>query len=86
MNDDFSDLDWAADDDEQVIAHEHALTPVPYDCASCGEANQTMLDPGGGFNQRYTEDCEVCCRPNLLTLAIDPESRVVSLSNELEYS
>ena len=85
MTEDFSDLDWTGDDDDQVIAHEHELTPVPYACAACGEINQTMLDPGGSFHQQLTEDCEVCCRPNLLTIVIDPETRAVSISNELEY-
>lgn len=85
MTDDFSDLDWTGDDDEAIIAHEHELTPVPYSCAACGATNHTMLDPGGGYHQRYTEDCEVCCRPNLLTITIEPESRVIGLANELEY-
>lgn len=85
MTEDFSDLDWAGDDEETIIAHEHELTAVPYDCAACGERNSTMLDPGAGFHQQYTEDCEVCCRPNLLTIIIDADTRAVSIGNELEY-
>jgi hypothetical protein len=84
--DDFDDLDEWLGDDEPIFARDDELTPVPYACAACGQANQTMLDPGGGDHQQYTEDCEVCCRPNLLTLAIDPETRAVSIANELEYS
>lgn len=77
-------VEWESDD-EPIIASDNDLTPVPYSCAECGETNRTMLDPTGGDQQQYTEDCEVCCRPNLLTITIDPETRAVSISNELEY-
>lgn len=86
MGDDFDDLDdpGFGDDDEPIIASEDELTPVPYPCAECGETNRTMLDPGGGLHQEYTEDCEVCCRPNLLRIMIDPQTRAVSIEAELE--
>ena len=32
-------------------------------CPYCGEVNEVMIDPGGGNNQDYVEDCQVCCRP-----------------------
>ena len=32
-------------------------------CPYCGEAVLVRLDPGGGPNQEYVEDCPVCCRP-----------------------
>jgi hypothetical protein len=32
-------------------------------CPYCGEINEIALDPGGGRNQEYVEDCQVCCRP-----------------------
>jgi hypothetical protein len=32
-------------------------------CPSCGEPNEIGLDPGGGGQQEYIEDCQVCCRP-----------------------
>ncbi len=32
-------------------------------CPYCGEAVELALDPGGGADQRYIEDCPVCCRP-----------------------
>jgi hypothetical protein len=83
MSDDFDD--FGEPDDDAIVAREDELTPVPYACAACGEINRTMLDPGGGLVQVYTEDCEVCCRPNLLRISIDPESRIVAIENELEY-
>ena len=32
-------------------------------CPHCGEVIEITLDPGGGAEQEYVEDCEVCCRP-----------------------
>ncbi|HKU39878.1 MAG TPA: CPXCG motif-containing cysteine-rich protein [Polyangiales bacterium] len=32
-------------------------------CPYCGEPISVWIDEGGGFRQRYVEDCAVCCRP-----------------------
>ena len=48
-----------------------------YDCAFCGEENETFLDPSGGRRQTFTEDCAICCRPNLITLTFDEEGDVL---------
>lgn len=37
-------------------------------CPYCGEAVEIALDPGGGEDQQYVEDCEVCCRPWRVTV------------------
>jgi len=37
-----------------------------YQCAGCGEWNETTVDPSGGRKQEYVEDCQVCCKPNVL--------------------
>lgn len=44
-----------------------------YGCAFCGEDNEVFVDPSGGRRQVFTEDCSVCCRPNLITLTIDDD-------------
>ncbi|HME93737.1 MAG TPA: CPXCG motif-containing cysteine-rich protein [Methylomirabilota bacterium] len=49
---------------------------MSYDCAFCGEENEVFVDPSGGDRQTFTEDCAVCCRPNLITLAVDAEGEV----------
>lgn len=41
-----------------------------YTCAFCGEWVDTSVDTEGGRRQQYTEDCQVCCRPNLLTIEL----------------
>ena len=32
-------------------------------CPYCGEEVEITVDPGGGSNQAYVEDCPVCCSP-----------------------
>jgi hypothetical protein len=46
---------------------------VRYGCAFCGEDNELFLDESGGRRQTFTEDCAVCCRPNLITLIFDDD-------------
>jgi hypothetical protein len=46
---------------------------VTYGCAFCGEENELFLDESGGRRQTFTEDCAVCCRPNLITLTFDDD-------------
>ncbi len=41
-------------------------------CAFCFQINDTLVDATGGVRQEYTEDCHVCCRPNLLYVTVDP--------------
>ena len=57
---------------------------MTYDCAFCGEENEVLVDPGGGRHQSFTEDCTVCCRPNLITLVVD-EDGDVDLQATQEY-
>jgi hypothetical protein len=55
-----------------------------FTCAFCGEDNSIFVDPTGGSQQTYVEDCQVCCRPNLLTIVWDDvtESYLASASPE----
>jgi hypothetical protein len=53
-----------------------------FDCAYCGETNDLFVDPSEGDRQSYVEDCQVCCRPNLLTIrgnALRDEFRVEAI-------
>lgn len=43
-------------------------TAVVY-CPYCGEPSEVAVDPGGGAQQTYVEDCPVCCRPWRVTVA-----------------
>jgi hypothetical protein len=53
-------------------------------CAYCGEPNETVIDEGGAHVQRYTEDCQVCCRPNELHVTIDEETGEATIENSFE--
>ena len=58
---------------------------MQYGCAFCGEDNDVFVDPSGGQHQTFTEDCTVCCRPNLITLTIDDEGEAaIEVSQEYE--
>lgn len=50
---------------------------MTYDCAFCGEENEVFVDPSGGRHQTFTEDCAVCCRPNLITLELEDDGTVL---------
>lgn len=55
-----------------------------YSCAYCGEPNMTFVDLSAGGQQSYVEDCQVCCQPNVLFLAIDEETLDIEINSEPE--
>jgi cysteine-rich CPXCG protein len=55
-----------------------------YQCAGCGEWNETFVDPSGGRRQQYVEDCQVCCRPNVLQAVYDDEFHEFVIGARLE--
>jgi len=55
-----------------------------FQCAGCGEWNTTAVDESAGERQRYVEDCQVCCQPNVLTIAFDVEAQAFGIRAELE--
>ena len=44
--------------------------PRPRGATFCGEENELLVDVSVGRRRRFTEDCAVCCRPNLITLVV----------------
>ena len=55
-----------------------------FQCAGCGEWNSTSVDEAAGSQQSYVEDCQVCCKPNLLSVAWDSSLGEYFASSELE--
>ena len=55
-----------------------------YNCAVCGEENETYVDLSAGDRQSYVEDCAVCCRPNVLAVTVDPNSGQILIVAEFE--
>ena len=55
-----------------------------YSCAFCGEINTIFVDLSAGMSQSYVEDCQVCCRPNLLSLQVDEDTLDVEIFADCE--
>ena len=61
-----------------------ALDSAFVQCPYCGEEIEVFLD-GSVEHQEYVEDCSVCCRPILFTVAAeDGEVTVVEVRGEDE--
>ncbi|MEO5813363.1 MAG: CPXCG motif-containing cysteine-rich protein [Rhodanobacter sp.] len=41
-------------------------------CPYCGESIEILIDPSIP-DQRYIEDCQVCCRPITLCVTVDAD-------------
>ena len=59
-------------------------TTAEYTCAYCGEISTTFIDLSAGSYQQYIEDCQVCCRPNVLYLTVDGETLEVDIQTDVE--
>ncbi len=59
------------------------LIPVSLGCPYCGESIDLVVD-GSVQDQRYVEDCPVCCQPIELSVWVDEqgEARVVAHSGD----
>lgn len=57
-----------------------------FQCAGCGEWNETTVDASAGRSQRYVEDCQVCCKLNLLRAVWDCETEEIFISAELMFT
>ena len=55
-----------------------------FQCAGCGEWNQTTVDDSAGRRQSYVEDCQVCCKPNLLHIEYDAAEQEFVILAQLE--
>ena len=61
-----------------------ALTEQPIGCPYCGETITILVDDSLS-EQEYVEDCQVCCRPIVLSVSVDSDGHaavVASAENE----
>ena len=84
MAEKFADADFPDDHDEESDLESGLNTNHTYWCAFCGEENEVFVDGSGARRQQFTEDCTVCCRPNLLTITIGYDDSV-TIDVEREY-
>jgi len=62
------------------------LLSASYTCAFCGERIETAVDPSGGRSQRWVEDCQVCCRPNVLHVSLEGGAARIDADPEMDRS
>ena len=55
-----------------------------YVCPTCGEQIVIPLDRSGGDEQRYVEDCPVCCNPNVIQVEFFGEGEAPRVWAEAE--
>jgi hypothetical protein len=55
-----------------------------YVCAGCGQWNETTVDESAGRRQSYIEDCQVCCKPNVLRVIWDRGAAEFAIEAQLE--
>lgn len=46
------------------------LPAIDTRCPYCGEPIELFVDDSAG-GQQYIEDCQVCCRPIVVTVSVD---------------
>lgn len=51
------------------------LPSAEIQCPYCGETIEVLIDDSGG-DQRYIEDCQVCCRPIAIAVTLDADGAV----------
>jgi hypothetical protein len=68
--------DWESGDNHIVEAG--------FQCAGCGEWSSTTVDESAGRQQSYVEDCQVCCKPNMLHVQYDLSAQEFSITASLE--
>jgi hypothetical protein len=55
-----------------------------FQCAGCGQWNITVVDVSAGRRQNYIEDCQVCCKPNVLHVEYDTSAQEFFIAADLE--
>jgi hypothetical protein len=59
-------------------------TTAQFYCAFCGQPNHTFVDLSVGMQQSYVEDCQVCCRPNVLYVRVDEDTLDIEIDSDYE--
>jgi len=66
------------------VALKHIEEEQVVRCAWCLHEFEVYVDVTAGLEQTYMEECQVCSRPNVLHVHIDPETLAVSIDVEQE--
>lgn len=79
-----SSADWAVLPSFTSPVEIIASMEAGFQCAGCGEWNTTAVDESAGSRQRYVEDCQICCKPNLLLVEYDTSAQEFFITAALE--
>ena len=52
--------------------------------AQAAESGTHSADEAAGRRQSYIEDCQICCKPNVLDVRYDPDQDEFVITAELE--
>ena len=56
------------------------LLTASFVCPVCAQTSETTVDASQGDAQSYVEDCQVCCRPLVLSVEVDSiEARIAAV-------
>jgi len=58
------------------------LPSAEIQCPYCGESIEVVIDDSAG-DQRYIEDCQVCCRPIAIAVTVDADG-ILAISARAE--
>jgi hypothetical protein len=72
------------DENDDPSQEQQLESDTGWQCASCGEWNNSFVDASAGRRQSYVEDCQICCKPNLLSIEYDLELGHYLIHAELE--
>lgn len=61
--------------DRRTLPKMPEISETPISCPYCGESISILVDDSLP-EQNYVEDCQVCCRPIVLDVAVDLEGDV----------
>lgn len=53
-------------------------------CPFCFEQIEVDLDPSEASSQQFVYDCEVCCRPMMISLQYDEDGELLHLGARVE--
>ena len=67
-----------------MLRQSHHIVKSVFQCAGCGEWNETFIDPSNGSKQSYVEDCQICCKPNVLRIEWYTDAQQFVIAAELE--
>jgi hypothetical protein len=69
---------------ESQRSRDNRTMDAGFQCAGCGEWNSTTVDESAGRQQSYVEDCQVCCKPNMLRVQYDASAQEFFITADLE--